>query len=92
MREDPGLDTGRIVACLDAQYDLGVASVTFLPLGYDLNAAVFEVVSVDGTSYFLKVKFGPVHEPGLLVPSALVEHGIENVLSPLRTRSSDLWC
>lgn len=92
MREDPGLDVGEIVACLDAQYDLRVASVTFLPIGYDLNAAVYEVISGDETSYFLKIRSGPVHEPGLLVPRALMDRGITNVLAPLRTRSSDLWC
>jgi spectinomycin phosphotransferase len=92
MREDPGLDTGRIVACLDAQYGLQVASVTFLPIGYDLNAAPFEAVTADGTSYFLKIRFGPVHEPGLLLPSALIENGIPSIVAPFPTRSSDLWC
>ena len=92
MREDPGLDVGRLSACLDAQYDLRVVSVTFLPIGYDPNAVVYEVISWDGTAYFLKIRFGPVHEPGLLVPRALIDRGISNVLAPLRTRSSDLWC
>src|SRR3712207_8427676 len=92
MREDPGLDVDRISTCLQAHYSLRVTSVTFLPIGYDPNAAVYEVASCDGASYFLKVRFGPVHEPSLLVPRALIEHGIRNVLAPLRTRSSELWC
>jgi spectinomycin phosphotransferase len=69
-----------------------VRSVTFLPLGYDLNAAVYEVLAGDGIAYFLKVRFGPVHEAGLLVPWALAERGIQNVLAPLQTRSAALWC
>ena len=92
MREEPGLDVDKVVATLDAHYDLRVASVTFLPIGYDLNAAVYEVISCGGTAYFLKIRFGPVHEPGLLVPRALMDLGIRNVLAPLRTRSSNLWC
>jgi spectinomycin phosphotransferase len=92
MREDPGLDVGKISACLDAHYDLHVASITFLPIGYDLNAAVYEVISCDGGSYFLKIRFDPVHEPGLLVPQALSDLGVRNVLAPLRTPSLDLWC
>lgn len=92
MREDPGLEVGGISACLDAHYDLRVASVTFLPIGYDPKAAVYEVVSRDGSAYFLKVRFGPVHEPGLLVPRALIDLGIRSLLAPLRTRSSNLWC
>lgn len=92
MRDDPGLDPGKITACLGANYDLLVASVTFLPIGYDPNAVVYEVVARDGTPYFLKVRFGPVHEPGLLVPRALLDRGVPNVIAPLRTRASDLWC
>jgi spectinomycin phosphotransferase len=92
MREDLGLIAERIPASLEAHYGLNVASVAFLPIGYDPDAAVYEVVARDGNSYFLKVRFGPVHEPSLLVPRALIEHGIRNVLAPLRTRSSGLWC
>jgi spectinomycin phosphotransferase len=92
MREDPGVDTEKISASLEAHYDLSVASVAFLPIGYDPNAAVYEVVSGDAGCYFLKVRFGPIHEPGLLVPRALIDLGVRNVLAPLRTRSSDLWC
>lgn len=92
MRDDPGLDVGRIAACLGTHYDLDVASVTFLPIGFDLGAFAYRVVSREGTSYFLKVRSGPVHEPGLLVPRALIDRGVRNVLAPLRTRSAELWC
>ena len=67
-------------------------SVTFLPLGYDLIAAVYKVITEDGTDYFLKIRVGPVHESGLLIPWALAKRGIRNVLAPLPTRSSELWC
>ena len=92
MREDPGLDASKISACLEAHYGLRVASVAFLPVGYDPNAAAYEVVSSDGGCYFLKIRFGPIHESGLLVPRALIDLGVRNVLAPLRTRSSALWC
>jgi spectinomycin phosphotransferase len=91
-RDDPGLHLDTLAACLDARYDLRVSAITFLPLGYDLNAAVYKVIAEDGTDYFLKIKFGPVLESGLLVPWALSERGIQNVLAPLPTRSSNLWC
>jgi hypothetical protein len=45
MREDPGLDVDKISACLQAHYGLRTDSVTFLPIGYDPNAAVYEVAS-----------------------------------------------
>lgn len=91
MREDPGLDFGRISTSLDTHYGLRVVSVTFLPLGYDPNAAAYQVVSRDGAAYFLKIRSDPVHEAGLLVPRALIDLGVKNVLAPIRTRSSALW-
>src|SRR5918998_1584235 len=92
MRDDPGLDLDTIAACLDAEYGLRVSAITFLPLGYDLNAAVYKVIAEDGRAYFLKVRFRPVQESGLLVPWTLSNRGIRNVLAPLQTRSSELWC
>ena len=92
MRQDPGLDVGRIAASLEEHYGPRVVSVNLLPLGYDPNAAVYEVLSRDGAAHFLKVRFGPAHEPGLLVPRALIDLGIRNVLAPLPTLSSGLWC
>src|SRR5918998_6635821 len=91
MRDDPGLDLDTIAACLDAEYGLRVSAITFLPLGYDHNAAVYKVIAEDGRAYFLKVRFGPVRESGLLVPWALSHRGIRNVLAPLRTQSAGLW-
>jgi spectinomycin phosphotransferase len=92
MREDRGLGVGKIAACLDTWYGLRVSSIAFLPVGHDMGAAVYRVVADDGTPYFLKIRFGPVFEPGLLVPRALLDAGIGNVLAPLRTRASGLWC
>ena len=92
MREDPGLDVGKIAVCLEAHYGLRVASAAFLPVGYDPNAAAYEVVSREGEAYFLKVRFGQVDWSRLVVPRSLIDLGVRNVLAPLRTRSSALWC
>jgi spectinomycin phosphotransferase len=92
VREDPGLDKSKISACLEAHYDLSVAYVAFLPVGFDPNAATYEVVSREGESYFLKVRSGPMDSSGLLVPRALIDLGIPNILAPLRTLSYGLWC
>jgi spectinomycin phosphotransferase len=91
-RDDPGLDLDAIAVCLNEQYDLHVSAIAFLPLGYDLNAAVYKVVTEDGSDYFLKIRVGPVRESGLLIPWALSKRGIRNVLAPLPTRSSELSC
>jgi spectinomycin phosphotransferase len=92
MRDDPGLSKHAIAACLAANYGLDVVAVHFLPLGYDASASVYRVVDRTGTDWFLKVRNGPVYEPGLLVPRALIECGIPTILAPLPARSSMLWC
>lgn len=92
MREDRGPDRDAIRASLDAHHGLDVLSVEFLPIGNDLEAAVYRVVTAHGVDQFLKVRFGPLFEPGLQIPRALIELGIDNILAPLRTRDSALWC
>jgi spectinomycin phosphotransferase len=91
MRDDPGLDLDEIAACLATEYGLRAAGMTYLPIGYDMNAAVYEVRASDGRACFLKVRFGPVHEAGLLAPRALTDLGVTNVLAALPARSGRLW-
>lgn len=91
MLEDPGIDREAIAAGLREHCGIAPASITFLPIGYDPNAAVYEVVAADGRPYFLKIRSGAIHEPGLQVPRALLDHGISQVLAPLRAASGELW-
>lgn len=92
MRDDPGLDHGNISACLRTHYALDVLGVSYLPIGYDLNAFVYRVETATGERYFLKARRGPVDEAALAVPKALRERGIPNILAPLPTQTGDLWC
>ncbi|HEY7033486.1 MAG TPA: phosphotransferase [Thermomicrobiales bacterium] len=92
MLDDPGLDAGMIPACLAANYGIRISSIAFLPLGHDAYAAVYRVVAGDDTTYFLKIRFAPPFKPGLAVPRALIDAGVPNILAPLRTLTSELWC
>jgi spectinomycin phosphotransferase len=92
MRDNPDLNIDAIADSLRANYGLNATAITFLPIGYDLNAWVYEVAATDGNAYFLKVRSGPPNEHSLQVPRALVERGVPNILAPLRTRSGELWC
>ena len=78
MLDDPGLDPSTIMAALKAHYALRVVSVTFLPLGFDPGAAVYDVLATGGTRYFLKVRFGASDETGLRVSRALIDRGVPN--------------
>ena len=91
MRDDPGLNKGAIAASLNASYGVDAVAIDFLPLGYDANAAVYRVEDRAGTEWFLKIRNGSAHEAGLLVPRALIERGIPNILAPLPARDSVLW-
>src|SRR5215213_1703301 len=92
MRGDPKLDRDAIAACLAENYGIGAATITYLAIGHDMNAFVYEVRASDGTIYFLKIRSAAPYEPSLLVPRALIDRGIGNIIAPLRTRSSGLWC
>jgi len=87
--EDPGLDELELTATLHLAYGTAASAFTFVP-GYDMRAASYGVTAPDGR-FFLKVRFGSVEEAPLLVPRALLDAGISNVLAPIRTRSSELW-
>src|SRR5579872_1735936 len=92
MRQEPDLPREKIAACLSARYGLTVVSARFLPIGHDLNAFVYEVTAADDQTYFVKIRVGAVNPSSLLVPRILIEHGIPNILAPIRTRIRTLWC
>jgi spectinomycin phosphotransferase len=90
-RDDPGHDLAGIAAGLEEAYGLRAVSIRFLPIGYDLEAAVYEVIAEDGAAAFLKIRSGPLHEAGLRVAQALQERGVPNILAPIPTRAGEIW-
>lgn len=92
MEQDPGIPVDTIDACLVAHFGVVADAIRFLPLGFDADAAVYEVVADGGRRFFLKVRFGTVPEPALRVALALHAAGIREVLAPLPTRSGRPWC
>jgi spectinomycin phosphotransferase len=91
MRQKPDLSEDAITACLRTQFGLDVVSVRFLPIGYDLNAFVYEAITAEGVSYFVKIRARAIHLPSLLVPRLLIEQGIPHILAPLLTKTQALW-
>jgi spectinomycin phosphotransferase len=92
VRAAPAIEEDGLVACLAACYDVRAISLTLLAIGYDLAASVYQVRAADGALYFLKVRSASIPEPALLVPRALIDRGVPNILAPLATRSGELWC
>ncbi len=91
MLEKPALSDEKISASLQAEYGLRVAQIAFLPLGVDLNAAVYRVVADDTTPYFLKLRSGVFDETSAALPKFLSDQGIPHIIPPLATSTGQLW-
>jgi spectinomycin phosphotransferase len=70
---------------------LPVAAVTFLPLGADVNTAVYRAVAGDGKPYFLKLRRGPFDEVSVALLRFLSDQGIAQILAPLSCSTGELW-
>ena len=90
MLEKPALPDENIIACLQTAYGLTINQVTFLPLGADLNTAVYRVVTADTTPYFLKLRSGPFAEAAVTLPKLLSDQGIRQIIPPLATQAGQL--
>ncbi|MCA9942190.1 MAG: aminoglycoside phosphotransferase family protein [Ardenticatenaceae bacterium] len=91
MLEKPDLQDEKIVDCLQKAYGLKIGGVSFLPLGADVNTAVYRITTPDGTPYFLKLRSGDFEKTSILLPKFLSDQGIGQVIAPLTTKTGDLW-
>lgn len=91
MLEKPDLNDEKIIACLQGEYGLHITQIAFLPLGADLNTAVYRVVAEDGTVYFLKLRRGEFNQASVTVPKYLGGLGIKQIIPPLTTQMGQLW-
>lgn len=89
MFEKPVADT-LILSRLQDEYGLRIAQLTFLPLGADMDAAVYRAVSDDKTSYFLKLRKS-FDEIAITIPTFLKSQGIEEIIAPLENKSHQSW-
>lgn len=87
MLEKPDLPDEQIIARLQGEYGLRVAELSFLPLGVDVNAAVYRVTAHDGTAYFLKLRKGSFDETSVTVPVFLKHSGVQPIIEPVLTHA-----
>lgn len=90
MLEKPDLEDGKITDWLQAEYGLSIEAIAFLPLGADLNTAVYRVTAKDMV-YFLKLRRGDFDVASVAVPAYLHSQGIRQVIPPVAARSGRLW-
>ncbi len=91
MLEKPEIQDEEIVACLENQYGLHIEQIAFLPLGADLNTAVYRLLTKDQRLYFVKLRRGDFNRAAVAVPKYLSDLGIEQIIPPLPTQSGGLW-
>ena len=85
MTEKQPLALQRIIDCLNTDYGISVATLILLPLGADMNAAVYKVHTDDGLSYFVKLKRGHHHDISATLLSLLQSSGIQQIIPPIKT-------
>jgi spectinomycin phosphotransferase len=90
MLEKPDISDERIIACLQANYGLRIQQITFLPLGGDLNTAVYRTLS-EGTLYFCKLRRNFFNTLSVEIPRFLTEQGLKEIIPPLLTNDGQLW-
>lgn len=74
-----------IIDCLNTDYGIKVAKLTFLPLGADLNASVYKAETHDQSSYFIKLKRGRHHDISATIIALLHDAGIQHIIPPIKT-------
>jgi spectinomycin phosphotransferase len=91
MQTPPDISNDAIIACLRDSFGLRVAHVDLLPLGADVNSAVYRVTADDGAPYFLKLRSGDIDEVSVAVAAFLHAQGVERVMAPIATTAHRLW-
>lgn len=91
MLEKPDISDEQLLVRLRADYGLAITDLTFLPLGFDLNAAVFRAVAGDAAAYFVKLRRGVFDPNSVVLPRFLSDRGIRQIIAPIPTRSGRLW-
>lgn len=85
MKERHTLSDKLISHCLNIDYGIDVATLTFLPIGADPDASVYKAQTHDHQSYFVKLKRGHHHDISIVILELLHDAGIQQVIPPIKT-------
>lgn len=91
MLEKPELKDEEIINCLRNEFGLIVEKLSFLPIGADLNTAVYRAVTIDKIAYYVKLRKGDFNEASVTVPNFLGNLGIKQIIPSLTTQTGQLW-
>jgi spectinomycin phosphotransferase len=91
MLEKPDIQDRLLIDAVDGEYGLQVAQVAFLPLGCDVNTAVYRLITGDESQFFLKLRRGDFDEVAVTLPYLLKAQGIPSIIAPLETLEERAW-
>ncbi|RDU38106.1 aminoglycoside phosphotransferase family protein [Neobacillus piezotolerans] len=91
MLANQHLSTETIAKVLQEHYGFSIKNIALLPIGHDPNASVYQVTDIENKKYFLKLNKGGIWEVGVKVPYYLHSYGIEGVISPMNSKTRQLW-
>lgn len=75
----------QLIDCLIADYGIKVTTLTFLPLGADINTSVYKAEEANKSCYFVKLKKGHQHDISVSITKLLHEAGIQQIIPPIKT-------
>jgi spectinomycin phosphotransferase len=90
MFDKPNLPDETLCACLENAFGLTDPRVEFLPLGADVNTAVYRA-SVREALYFVKLRSGIFDQNSAILPAWLRAQGIAPIIAPLPALDGRLW-
>ncbi len=79
------IEKQHIISCLNIDYGIEVESLTFLPIGADINASIYKAHTYDQKVYFIKLKRGHHHDMSVVIVELLHDAGIEQIIPPIKT-------
>jgi len=85
LEKQKTISNQQIIDCLITDYGIEVTTLTFLPLGADMNASVYKAQAVDESCYFVKLKYGHHHDISVVITKLLHEAGIQQIIPPIKT-------
>lgn len=74
-----------IIDCLKSYYGIDVVTLTFLPLGADMDASVYKAETRGQESYFVKLKRGHDHDISTAIMELLLYAKVQQIISPIKT-------
>ena len=91
MLDRPDIADEDLATLLLVSWQIEAAELRFLPLGADINTAVFRVDSTDAKRFFVKLRSGAPDVSAFRVPAYLHQAGIRSVIVPIETADGQLW-